>query len=229
MVSETRNFLQLDITYVKHILSSSDLDISSEVEVLNAAENWLNFEYVKRSKFAKDLLLRVRLPLLSDHAMENVLRKSYNTRQSSVFQKNEECNVLAKKILNDKENFYAEESTDNYITRYCSQNNYNILICPGRDTKYRHNIVQVDGENPEIVQNLTELPKGDAFWVFNVKSEIYSLIYTFGNNKVFVHKYSTVTNKWENLNLSCEHDSFSECVFMDNIFIIRGVCYFGFF
>ena len=107
MVCKNKNFLQLDFTYVKHILSSSDLDISSEVEVLNAANELVKFDYVKRNKFAKDLLLKVRLPLLSDHALNNVLCKPYNTRQSSVFQSNDQCKLLANQIVQDKELFYS--------------------------------------------------------------------------------------------------------------------------
>ena len=77
----------------------------------------------------------------------------------------------------------------------------------------------------EIIQSLTELPKGDAFWVVNVNCKIYSLIYFFKNNTVFVHKYSTITNTWKNMGLSCGHDindNFRLCAFMDNIFIIGG-------
>ena len=223
-------FSYAKLTQVSAILktSSSELDVTSELEVLEAADSWIAYNYEKRSTFAKDLLLRIRLPLLSDHVLRKVLRTSYNTRYSSVFQRNEKCNVLAKEILQDKEKFYQNKSTDIYKTRYCSQNNFNILIGGGLDAEdvCDRNIVQLDGENLRNMHNLTEFPpKGDAFWVVNVNCKIYALIYFPKKDRVFVHKYSTSSNTWTNVGLSCGHDvldSFSLCVFMDKIFIIGG-------
>ena len=69
MVIETQCFLELDYNIIAKILVSSDLSIHSELEVFNAANNWLKHNSKDRGKFAKQLLLKVRLPLLSDHAL----------------------------------------------------------------------------------------------------------------------------------------------------------------
>ena len=75
MVVETQNFLHLNFKLVEKILASSELNIHSEVEVFNAAITWLKHNSEERSKYAKQLLLKVRIPLLSEHALEYVLSK----------------------------------------------------------------------------------------------------------------------------------------------------------
>ena len=72
-VSESHNFLHLDFRFLVILLSSSQLHITSEIEVMKAANAWISYDYHRRSKFAKSLLLTVRLPLLS----ESVLKKCF--------------------------------------------------------------------------------------------------------------------------------------------------------
>ena len=72
MVVEAPSFLHLDVNTVLRILGSSELNIKTEVEVFNAAVNWLEHDIEDRSKYAKQLLLKVRLTLLSKHAFEHI-------------------------------------------------------------------------------------------------------------------------------------------------------------
>ena len=64
MVVETKNFIHLDFSLVAKILASSELNIHTEVEIFNAAFTWLKHNIEERSKYAKQLLLKVRLSLL---------------------------------------------------------------------------------------------------------------------------------------------------------------------
>ena len=75
VVCETRNFIELDFTLVAKILASSELCIDSELEVFQAAEKWVNYDYEERSKHARDLLLKVRLPLLPSHYLNSLLSR----------------------------------------------------------------------------------------------------------------------------------------------------------
>ena len=120
-VAQTKNFLELDYVSVKKILSSSELHITSELEIMKVADSWLRHNYNQRSKYANDILLRVRLPLLSMSVLKKVLGRSYNTRNSTVFQKNEECLETINKILENREEFYRDRTRLNFNTRYCSQ------------------------------------------------------------------------------------------------------------
>ena len=74
MVAKTKNFLKLDFDRVNKILSSSELCISSELEIYHAGDLWLSCEHSDRVNFAKSLFLKIRFPLLSDHATQHVLQ-----------------------------------------------------------------------------------------------------------------------------------------------------------
>ena len=52
IISDSTNFLELDIVSVVKILSSNELSIDSEIEVADVAEKWLLYKTHERSKFA---------------------------------------------------------------------------------------------------------------------------------------------------------------------------------
>ena len=52
MLTETENFSQLDFDCVMKIVSSSELNIHSEVEVFDAVNTWLKHNSEERSKYA---------------------------------------------------------------------------------------------------------------------------------------------------------------------------------
>ena len=78
------------------MLSSSDLNIDSDLQVFNAADSWLCHDITERRKYAKELLSKVRLPLLSIPALEQVLEKV------SSFSIDDECVSIMKTILMNK-------------------------------------------------------------------------------------------------------------------------------
>ena len=65
---DTDNVLELEYTHVAKILVSSDLLVRSEVDVYNAEYIWLNYNVEELNKFAKYILVKVRLALLSDQS-----------------------------------------------------------------------------------------------------------------------------------------------------------------
>lgn len=77
MVAGTQNFMFLDFLTVKRILRSSELHLTSEVQVFNAVNEWISCDIEERSKFAISLLSEVRLSLLSKHSLKSLLRESY--------------------------------------------------------------------------------------------------------------------------------------------------------
>ena len=73
MAVETQNFFHLDHRALLKILASSGLRVDSETEVYDAATAWLNHRSSEeRSKRAVQLLLKVRLPLLSPSTLEHL-------------------------------------------------------------------------------------------------------------------------------------------------------------
>ena len=78
MFADCDNFLELEFLSIKKILLSSGLNIDSELQVFNAADSWLCHDITERSKHAKDILCKVRLPLLSAAALKQILdQKQY--------------------------------------------------------------------------------------------------------------------------------------------------------
>ena len=65
VVVESQSFLELCYASLSRILASSGLLITSELEIYSAANAWLGYNDEKRSKFAEDILQKVRLHLLS--------------------------------------------------------------------------------------------------------------------------------------------------------------------
>ena len=226
MVTKFNNFLQLDFVFVAKIISSSELEITSELEVMNAADEWVRYNYAERSKFAEDLLLKVRLHLLSDHVLKHLSLESYNTRSSSVFKKNYQCILLIKNSLQNKDLVYQNKSFRYYMTRYCNQNKFHILICGGMNTTTNNvdfNVVQVDGEKLDSIKLLTQLPKCEYIQVLNVNDTFYSFIESNDKQETNVQVYCSTTDSWKKvIKISRDLEEFSLCTFMNNIFVIGG-------
>ena len=227
MVTKSHNFLHLDYVFVDKILSSSDLEITSELEVMNAAEKWIIYNYEERNKFTEQLLLKVRLHLLSKPVLKNISSESYNTHGSSVFQRNEECILLIKNILQNKDSVYQNKSFRFHATRYCTQNKFNILICGGMNTTTSNldcNVVQVDGEKLDSIKLFTQFPKCKYIQGLNVNGNFYLLSCIANNIKAInVQVYCPITNSWKNVSTISENlMESSVCAFMYNIFIIGG-------
>ena len=76
IITGTQNFSELSFAILARILKSSQLRVTSELEVFDAVDFWVGCESRERLKFAKSLLLKVRLPLLSRHALKSVLKRT---------------------------------------------------------------------------------------------------------------------------------------------------------
>ena len=131
MIVESDNFLDLDLENVSKILASSSLQIDSEVEVYNAANKWLNHNSGERRKLARNLLLKVRLNLLSERVLK------YLQNESSCISKNNECVEMLNNRNNQNQNIIYSKS------RHCNQNMFNILICGGLDVRPIRSVNQV--------------------------------------------------------------------------------------
>ena len=119
---ETESFLELEFSDLLKILKSSGLLITSELEVYKAAEKWFGCNIKERQKNAKDLLLAVRLPLLSDFTLKKLLN------ESSTFTELDECNKLLREISENRKIFYKNMSSSYTTTRYCDQKLMKILV-----------------------------------------------------------------------------------------------------
>ena len=135
IVAESKDFSELNFVSLVKILSSSGLNIDSELQVFDAFYSWLCHDITERSKYAKDLLSKVRLPLLSVHALEQILEKV------SSFNIDDECVSIMKTILMNKKQFNS--TSCNIERRYRKQTNFHVLVCGGRKIKTFKSITDV--------------------------------------------------------------------------------------
>ena len=222
MVAETENFLKLDFSFVAKILSSEQLNITTELEVFKAADNWLNYNVLERSKFAKELLFTVRLPLLSDHALNSVLCKD------SSFRNSEECLVLVKDILEDKL-FHRNGMNFSCTTRYCDQSMFNILTF-GSGYLLSPKLVRYDINNKELT-TLKYFPQPNRARKYVraifLNGEFYVVCFTksYGHSGMSVQKFFSKTNSWEVVaDYSDKYiENFGVCVFMGKVYLVGGM------
>ena len=221
MVVETNNFLHLDINHVAKILASSELDVHSEVEVFNAAKAWLKHNSEERSKYAKQLLLKVRLSLLSEHALRFILN-------CDKFSESQECVKVLKTVYMSKASLYQNKSRSVYTNRYCSQNKHSVILCGGSKILARTNasVHKIDGShlnNVRILPSLTE--ERFELKAVSLKGEVYVL---GGRNSAedlvnIVEKYSPSTNSWSKVtNMFDKRQYFCACAFIDSFYIFGG-------
>lgn len=138
IVVKTQNYLKLDYHHVLIILASSNLQIDSEVEVIYAANKWLNYNIEEHRKFSKGILSKVCLSLLSSGKIKQIFN-------SSSFKINESLS----KILNDSKILCPNMSST--LHRCCIQDSFHILICGGLHVKhkYRRVVKTVRGVNSD--------------------------------------------------------------------------------
>ena len=220
VVCEKYNFKMLSFARIAKIVSSSELNIDSEMEVIKAIDSWINYDFEERSKFASRLLSKVRLELLSVDALNSVLDSDMS------FSKIDDCVAMLRNALKNN-----ETSDRNMSSRFCSQHMFNVFLSGGFINQPTFRLTGcpklLSAENLNQVKDIARM---NIKRVVNHKS-VYckGAVYVFGgydeNCQVVksVEKYSFVTKKWENIcEMSDDRRDFCACAFMDRIYIIGG-------
>ena len=220
VVSETKNFLQLNFAVIAKILSSSTLHITSELEVLLAVNNWLSHNFEERKVFASDLLLKVRLHLIPKNSLEYLLN------ESSCIIKDDECVNIIKNVLKEESNYRQNHIADCY--RHCDEDMFNILICGGRSNdSYLQSVHEIDCKILSKFQTIaTHMPESRAYFkAVYLKGNIY-FFYGFNkfNSLTSVIKYSMFTKTWECVSDDRVTQQWSTvCGLIDKIYICGGI------
>ena len=220
MLVETKDFTELDIIQVKKILGSSELEITSEVEVVEAASLWLSYKSEERRKFVKDVITKVRFSLLSDHFLKHLSSKISLPSIKAILK-----DMLEKKnsICNYKPNSYV-------ANRYCSRSTFNVLVCGGyKPISFNtvSDVYQIDGSNLKSVNILSSMKETR---VCHKAVYVKGNVFVFAgycddndNSTKFLERYSLSTKTWDIVaELFDNRQNFSTCAFMDKIFIMGG-------
>ena len=219
MLIESENFLDLDNNNVSKILASSSLQINSEVEVYNAANKWLSHNIEDRSKFARKLLLKVRLNLLSEQCLK------YLINEFSCISNNNDCF----EVMKNRVSFYQNVSTVHNKNRECNQDMFNVLFFGGRYKKAKKSTKQVKILNRNNFDQLKDSPsmleERHCHKEVFLKEEVYVFSGLSSKKKYLksVEKYSPVTKTWSYVcDLPDKRQGFCACAFMDHIYLFGG-------
>ena len=113
LVKEDLNSLyELKIQEFSELLSYSELRISSELELFNAAVDWINYKPKERSEHMNGLLKLIRLPLLSDKILTDVI-KAHKLCKHCI-----NCKSTIKKAIKNKKNCTDKTSNIQFQSRY---------------------------------------------------------------------------------------------------------------
>ena len=222
MLVESNSLIELDYDLFVKIVRSSELNVDTEIEVFQAANKWLSHNIAERSKFATELLLKVRLTLLSDHALNHIINKP------SSFSKHEDCVGILKEVLYNKENFVRKSSSLLSKHRYCNQKKTNILICGGFDVISRRavdKVTQIDGNNFENAKILSSMSKRrERAKTVCLKGNVYVFGGFDENNRIMtIEKYSLLDDCWSNVSdMYDNRTGYCICSFMNKLYIIGG-------
>ena len=221
--SDTDNFYQLDYTLISKILASSSLFITSEIEVFNVAQRWLNYDIQDRRKYTNYLLLKVRLNLLSKDTIRKLLNDSKFSNKDNL------CIEFLREVLDCRESKLKKYSSIYHRSRYCTQKSFRLLVCGGYnfETKLKSGKVScVELYSTKIVEVYPPMKAGRDFSdVVYVKGDLF----VFGGCDInsrrvmSVEKYSLTSKTWSKV--AEMYDSrivFCVCSFMDKIFVIGG-------
>ena len=215
MVVETNNFLELDFTLVKNILCSSKLHITSELEVFKAINNWISYKPEERINLAKDLLLTVRLPLLSEPALNHLMNETFTVSKVN------ECKRIINGVFLKDTNVLNSLPKNIFDVRYCDQESFNFFFCNKTGS-----IKQMNGKSFENVKSTTlsiltskheRIDTG-----FFLKDDLYIFVNNFANNTTKVKKVSEISKDWENVFNFKDRICFCACSLIDKIYIIGG-------
>ena len=218
VVADTKDFLELDYEQVAKILGRSALEIFSEVEIFTAADSWLRHNFVERKKYAKQLLLKVRVKFLSEHALK------YVQRENSAFSKVKRCVEMLNKL--DK-NVLKTESSSYHIRRHYNRGRFNFLTYENFKSKNNvTNVNLIDGRSFKTLKILAPMNKTRYYSkAVVVKDEVYIYggYYDYCNTVKSLERYSFKTNAWDVVSDIFDHRySFSACAFIDSIFFMGG-------
>ena len=198
-LTKTKNFSQLDFDCVIKIVSSSELNILSEVEVFDAVNTWLKHKSKQRSKYAIQLLLKVRLALLSEYALK------YIKNCKSSFNGVHEFEKIVNEFLCGKKRLLKNNPSYSLRRRCCTQAKFKLLICGGFDSRNKkivRNTKQVDGDNFNNIKILSSMSENRyCFKAVCLNGEVY--VFGGRNNTCkfvqTVEKYSPSSNTWKKI------------------------------
>ena len=222
IVSDNESFLELEYNFVSKILASSELLITSEIEVFKVVVKWLNHKIEERSKYAEDLLSKVRFQLLSTEIIRHLLN-------DSKYKKADGCVNFLNKMIDTRQNCIYRFPSCYHTSRYCNQKYFKLLVSGGYNMKTSitcSNVSCFDVCKVSDIEANQPMKTGrHSLKIVYVKGNIY----VFGGSNDNVHmvksvdKYSLTSKTWSQVaKMNDYRIYFCLSAFLNKTFIIGG-------
>ena len=223
-------FYELSYKDLLNLISSSELQTDSELEVFNAIVDWISYKQSERKIYIDKLLKLVRLPLLTREIIVNVIQAH------KLCSNNLNCKIIVDKALEIKRNKYQFISSILLQNRYYSRkiNIKEVMFIGGKYIETAKESCQSIAVSYKI--NSTEMNRTKTTIKSNVEKEkcislvIGTKIYCIGHRGVnsnisTFQVYCRRTDRWKNLaQIPDYRSSFCACSFMGRIYVFGGKC-----
>ena len=214
LVTEYDQHLELSFDLIKEVLLSSELNISSEIEVFNAADSWIKHDFKHRSKFALELLKTVRLSLLTSVALRSLLERD------NVFSNYFDCTEYIKTKINKEKVRSIQRASEVIQNRHYNQDRFHMTCFLKKDLNL--NRFQLYNVEPNNNLKPTRVTQYNDQFLCHICLFINGVFYFIGYE--MIKCYSTFTNEWRKLikYKFTDRSLYSICAFMGNIYILGG-------
>ena len=150
-------FFELNFASVLKILAGSELNITSELEVHHAANSWVTSNFEDRSKFTKDIFLKIRTPLPSQDTLNGLIRLiRFGNQNVNGKEENEKHSKLVSSIIESREEFYKSKSNTALTRRHCGHKMFNFSLISHAEVR------QVSGKNNKIFKHFPDFVRHGA-------------------------------------------------------------------
>ena len=188
-------FYSLTIKDLVKTFSCSELQISSELELFNAAVDWINYKPKKRIKHMNKLLKLIRLPLLTDEILTSII-KNHEFCKNCV-----KCLYTINKAIKDKTSCTQKASNIQFLNRYynCTFETNKIMVFKtAKTSKVSPSVYTIDEFNFKIPKTVSKMQQKTFISKSAViGNKIYCLSYVEHNN--FFEVYNRKKNSWSSL------------------------------
>ena len=133
---DTSTFYKLKYEDLFDILSCEELQISSELELFNAAVDWIKNNRNKRRKHMKTFLKLIRLPLLTTEILTDIIKRNNLCKDCL------ECRKIADKAIKSKKKFKHRAVNLQFQNRFysCEYETKKVIFIGGRFSY--HDLIQ---------------------------------------------------------------------------------------
>ena len=208
-ITETNQHLDLSLDSITDLLSNDELKISSEIEVFTAGDSWIKHDAKERTKFAKELIKLVRLPLLSSAALDFLLK----TENS--FSKCLRSKQYIENTFSDRQNKSSCTMSNRCQHRHYTQDSfYTIAVCQNYNGQFVYKLYESKGDSSiKLIDSVgTKYGIGHGESIYN---SLFINGYFYFLSNTMINSYSILTKSLgRSVKYPANRCNFGSCCFM---------------